>query len=176
MGLFGFIGRAVGGLAKGVLGVAKIAAPIAGTLIGGPLGGKVGALASSLLGSKSPMNAHKYAGISTLGTMRSRGNVTQGGYGAVRGIAAAGGRVPAPVLRLSPVLPGGAIATTRGPQPAVSAVPPSTYAGGRGGPVRRKRRAAARTRKRTTTRRRKGRKLKFGSQAWRKKYLKRRRR
>lgn len=75
----------------------------------------------------------------------------------------------AAVLKASPVMPGGGIATPSGVAPA-RANPPATYGGRKsGGTKRRKRRGSAMKRSRAG-RKRGGRKPKFGSPAWRKKY------
>jgi hypothetical protein len=169
VGLFSFVGKAVKGIGKVVGGVVKVglgAAKLAGSL---GLGGPLGSIASKLLSSKSPMShAVKIAtALQPQGTVRMRGNVTQSGFGH---FGTYRGAFPGPqVLRMSPVLPGGAVATAGGPAAASSSVPPTSY-GGRRATTKRKR-----TTKRTT-KRRSGRKLKFGSPAWRKKYLKKRRR
>lgn len=81
------------------------------------------------------------------------------------------GQSTAQVLRASPVMPGGAVSTPGGMR-APMVTPPARYSGA--GPkahgTKRKKRKA------TSSPRRKGRKLKFGSKAWRAKYVKRRRR
>jgi len=69
------------------------------------------------------------------------------------------------------VLPGGAVATASGPAPK-TATPPRSY----GGRSTTKKRKSYTTKKKRTTRkkggtRRTGKKLKFGSAAYRKKYL-----
>jgi len=81
------------------------------------------------------------------------------------------GQSTAAVLKASPVMPGGAVSTPGGMRPPM-VNPPARFSGsGRGGT-----RKLTRRRKATSSPRRKGRKLKFGSPAWRKKYLKRKRR
>jgi hypothetical protein len=78
----------------------------------------------------------------------------------------------AQVLHASPVMPGGAIATPGGM--AMPMVTPPMYYGGSGTTARRRttKKRASSTKKRRTTKKRasSGRKLKFGSPAWRKKY------
>ena len=172
MGLFSFLGKAVKGIGKVVGGVAKLGVGVGlGALKSGllpvPFGGKVGAIASALINSKRPMGTPSVKiGLGRgMGTPGIRGQPT-GGY--ARPVGYAG---PA-VLRLSPVLPGGAVATRSGVAPRSSATPPASF-GGSGGTPKRKRRSTSSGRKRSTKRRRttRGRKLKFGSPAWRKKYL-----
>lgn len=165
MGLFSFVGKAIKGVAKVATGALKIGGALG--LI--PGGGVVGKLAGTLLGAKA---GNTYAQKLALRDPRTmRGNATQAGRGAFSSIH---GYRPSPaVLRMSPVMPGGAVATSSG-MVARTASPPATFGGRAGaGPKRRRKKAATRTR--STTKRR-GRKLKFGSPAWRKKYLKKRRR
>ena len=76
----------------------------------------------------------------------------------------------------SPVMPGGGVATPWGVAPQMGA-PPAHY-GGRGRKTKRRRAHSTRTRTRHRASSRKrsgGRKLKFGSAAYRKKYLRHRR-
>jgi len=79
----------------------------------------------------------------------------------------------AAVLKASPVMPGGGVATPGGVMPPM-VNPPANYGGRRSSSSTRKRkpkkRLAARKRS-SSSRKRKGRKLKFGSPAYRKKYL-----
>jgi hypothetical protein len=167
VGLFSFVGKAIKGVGK----LVGTAAKIAGGLGIIPGGGLIGKAANILLASKNPM--------STTGTklqLRSptfmRGNVTQGGYGGAAR-QTFGVRPPAAILRASPVMPGGAFATPSGMAPR-SAAPPAAYSGAGGAPKKRRKKTTRSTTKRRT--RSKGRKLKFGSPAWRKKYLGKRRR
>lgn len=167
MGFFSFVGKALKGVAKVAGGVAKVAAPLA---LGGPLGAVAGRLGGSLLGSvlhsKSPMSATPLK-INILGSGRSVPILRAKG-----GVAVSTPRIAA----ASPVMPGGSIATSQGIMAPGGGVPPSTY-GGRatGGGRKRKRRSTASrrsSRARSSGRRRKGsRKLKFGSRAYRQKYL-----
>ena len=179
MGLFGFVGKAIKGIGKVVGGAVKVAAgaaKVAGGLGIIPGGGLIGKAANILLSQKQPM--------STSGTKIQigapavlRGNVTQGGYGG-KPAEMYGRRFVTPaVLRSSPVMPGGAVATRAGIAPRSAAIPPLQF-GGTGSPVKRaKRKAAKRTARKTTRRtkrksaRRSARKLKFGSRAYRQKYL-----
>lgn len=165
MGLFSFIGKAVKGVAKIATGALKIGGAL-GILPGGGLIGKV---AGTLLGAKQPMSttALKFAVRSP---QVMRGNATQAGAGAWT-TPTFGYRPPPSVLRLSPVMPGGAVATPSGIAPR-SASPPAAYTGGYGRTKPKKRRKSTAKKRRRSS----GRKLKFGSPAWRKKYMKRRRR
>lgn len=86
----------------------------------------------------------------------------------------ASGPVPstADVLSSTPLMPGGAWATPQGVQPAAGPVPPLWFGGnGTGGGGRRRKKSKSKARRATSSRKRSGRKLKFGSPAWRKKYL-----
>lgn len=83
------------------------------------------------------------------------------------------GQSTAQVLKASPVMPGGAVASPGGMRPAM-ANPPARYGSGGGPRKRRLSSIVGRKRKRAGAKR--GRKLKFGSPAWRAKYLKKRRR
>jgi hypothetical protein len=151
VGLFSFVGKAL-------KGISKVAGFIPG--IGGTISKVTGAV-GGLLDHKKPMASPvlKAAG-SGWNPMVMRGNSTQAGSGSL---------LTAQGMRSSPVLPGGAVATSSGPAPKMAS-PPRTF-GGRSGTTRRK--AKAKTRKKSTsTRRRTTRKLKFGSKAYRKKYLK----
>jgi len=166
MGLFSFIGKAL----KGVSKVAGFIPGIGGTIskITGGIGG--------LLDHKRPMS-----------------NPRLGNPMAARGKVVSSRLWTATKIRASPVMPGGAIATTRGIMTASSAAPPESF-GARfsrtvarrarsadpyGDEVRaqrkygRKRRAKTRVSK-SVKRKGAGRRLKFGSPAWRKKYMKRR--
>lgn len=156
MGLFSFIGKA----AKAV-----------GGLIGGPVG-------AVLKGGGSLLD-HKSGNVSGAKT-QILGRVTQP---IARGKAPTPSSFPArpggvatvvhpQVFSSTPVMPGGAIATRGGVVPAASATPPMQYSGSGGGGPRRTR--TSRKAKRSTGRRKtsSGRKLKFGSPAWRAKYMK----
>lgn len=168
MGFFSFIGKAVKSVAHVVGSVAKVAAPLA---LGGPLGavaGKLGGgLIGSLLHSKSPMSSTPLK-INILGSNRS-----------IPILRAKPGGAPMSTPRIaaaSPVMPGGSIATAQGIMAPGGGLPPSTYGGSRSSGGKRRRRSTSSrksSRARTTTKRRgrKGRKLKFGSAAYRKKYL-----
>lgn len=162
MGLFSFVGKALGSVGKLIPGVSNVINAVE--------------MAGSLLGHKSGGSAAKYAAIQRVGPDRARGNTTQsgvGGYGGKMQILH-GRLLNAQQLRASPVMPGGAVATARGPMAPSGGSPPSRYGGSAG-----KRRAAARRitgrkkKKSGGTKRRT--RLKFGSPAWRKKYMKRRR-
>lgn len=172
MGLFSFIGKALGTVAKVGIGIAT-----------GNVAGAVGAAASGLGilgGSKVPLSgtAIKIATLGKFGADVLRGNATQsmpGGY-PITGIGGTVrvGTTTARILRASPVLPGGAVATKAGPV-AVRGNPPARY-GGSSRSAKRKSSSTARRSKSSSGRKRSGRKLKFGSPAWRKKYMKKSRR
>lgn len=163
MGLFSAIGKVL-------KGVSKVAGIIPG--IGGTVKGITGAV-GNLLDHKSPMSTTsakltQLSGRSTVPVLRGK----TGSYDAIAARnRAALGLPPLSVATLqqqSHVLPGGAIATSSG---ARSAAPTK-----RGGTSSRKRSSSySRKRSRAKVKRggkRKGtRKLKFGSAAYRKKYL-----
>jgi hypothetical protein len=167
MGFFSFIGKAAKSIAHVVGGVARVAAPLA---LGGPLGGLAGGVLGHLLHSKSPMSS---------GPLK----INVGG----RSIPILRGKTPNPmirssaaVLRQTPMMPGGSIATPQGIMASGGGLPPATYGGRKtsGGLGKKKRRSSS---SRSSSRSRSGkkrtsggRKLKFGSPAWRKKYMKRR--
>jgi hypothetical protein len=168
MGFFSFIGKAVKGIAKVVGGVAKVAAPLA---LGGPLGGVAGGILGNLLHSKSPMSATplkiRVAGGQSIPILRAKTPNP-----VIHSSAA--------VLRQSPTMPGGSFASPAGIMAPGGGLPPATYGGRKatGGGKKRKRRSSssARSSRARSGKKRKsgGRKLKFGSPAWRKKYMKRR--
>jgi hypothetical protein len=150
VGLYSFVGKAL-------KGVSKIAGFIPG--VGGSISKITGAV-GGILSHKAPMSRPMVTRPQV-----ARGNVTASGYG-----------YTAKVLRQTPIMPGGAIATPHGIAPQQGGAPPATYGGAR--PAAKKRRAPARRRapaKRKTKRRATSRRLKFGSPAWRKKYMKKRR-
>lgn len=169
MGLFGFIGKAVKGIGKAVGSVAKVGLGVAkfgltSGLLPIPGGGLAGKIAGSLLAAKRPMSSPKMAG-QTFATPILRGkNVSP--------VLRKAGQILTSTARLqqmSPVLPGGAIATIRGPIVA-SGTPPLNFSGGGSSPRKRRKKSTSRKR---SSRKRTGRKrkLKFGSPAWRRKYL-----
>jgi len=154
MGLFSAIGKVL-------KGVSKVAGIIPG--IGGTIKGITGAV-GNLLDSKSPMSGTG-AKISALGNTSVA--VLRGKTGGAlwQQMALAKMAKPSqstPTLQAqSPVLPGGAIATASGG--IMNAGGGTIGAVKRRKPAKRKK-AKAKTKKRKT-------KLKFGSKAWRKKYL-----
>ncbi len=156
MGLFGFVGKLLGG-------AVKVAANLA---TGNPLGAIKSGLGTvaSILPHKGGPTSTTVAKINVLGRLPvsiARGNGTQSTPGIMTAVQ----------RRASPVLPGGAIATTRGPVAATSATPPTRYGGSRTG----KRKSSSRSSSRRASSRKRsggGRRLKFGSPAWRKKYMK----
>jgi len=150
MGLFSTLGKIVGGVVGLVPGV--------GSVVGGLI-----AKGGELLDAKKAMTKVKPLPVSVRDASRYIS-----GWG---GSATLAGSLPVlrsstAILRASPVLPGGAVATANGPTPQSSATPPSTF-GGR----RKTRRKAKRSRRASSRRRTTKRKLKFGSAAYRKKYL-----
>jgi hypothetical protein len=163
VGFFSFIGKALGTVAK----VASSVIP------GGGIVKQVAGLAGHLLQHKAPMSAtpQKIHIAHTLGSPTLRAQP--------RYIPRTVSMSP-PVLRASPVMPGGSFATPQGIMAPGGGLPPATYGGSRasGGGRKRKRRSASSRRSshaRSGKRRKSGgRKLKFGSPAWRKKYMKRR--
>lgn len=173
MGLFGFLGKAVKGVGKLVGGAVKVglgAASLA-SKFGLPIpgGGLVGKLASTLIAAKRPMSSAKlltptYANPQLL---RAKSPMVSSRRAPASGIRTAA--MTARLAQLSPVLPGGAIATRNGPIAGTGA-PPISYGGSSSTLPRKKRRKSSRAR---STKKRTGRKrrLKFGSPAWRKKYL-----
>jgi hypothetical protein len=157
MGLFSALGKAL-------KGVSKVAGFIPG--VGGVVG-KVAGVVGNVLDSKRPMST---TGLKTEVLMRTTGGRRPT---ILRGTSSmTGGGLTAAVLRSTPIMPGGAWS---GPTGIVAsngaAAPPKEFGGSSSRRRPAKRRAKAK-------RRRKAR-LKFGSPAWRKKYLsgrKRRRR
>lgn len=143
--------RAVGGVVK-----------IATSVIPG-VGGAVGGLAGKLLGAKAVGSAGGL--IDKVGKVSKLAQIAKGPV-----------RSTGMVLKMSPVMPGGAVATPYGVMPPMSVVPPAYYGpNGTGAPRPRKRRKASTAKRRSSTRstrRRttKGRLPKFGSPAWRKRF------
>lgn len=167
MGLFSALGKLAGGIVRGVGKVAKVglgAVKIASSLgVPIPLGGLAGKLAGQILAAKAPM-------------ARPAVNVARAGGSAILraktpmvffkpGISST-----ARAAQMSPVMPGGAVATPTGIAPASGGTPPLQY-GKRGSSSRKRKRKSTARKRSSSSRRRGGRKLKFGSPAWRKKYL-----
>lgn len=133
MGLFSFVGKAIKGIGK-VAGTALKVAGAAGKLgIPIPGAGLAGKLAQ-LVAAKRPMTA----------PAQMIPPILQGSRKKLTDVAAWDGQWSAPVLRASPVMPGGAVATASGMAPA-QAVPPRAFGGTRRG-------TSAGRRKRRTTR------------------------
>lgn len=156
MGLFSFVGKALKGISK----VAGFIPGIGGTI------SKITGTVGNLLDHKQPMQSavlklKQSAAWGNMGPVVLRGNATQAGAGALN---------TAQGMRSSPVLPGGAVATSSGPVSKMAA-PPRTYSGRS---TTKRRKAKAKARKRPAARRSSRRKLKFGSKAYRQKYLKHR--
>jgi hypothetical protein len=170
VGLFSFVGKAIKGVGKIVGGVAKVAVGAAKLgLI--PGGGILGGIAGRLLAAKQPMSSTAVK-MSMRSPQIMRGNATQAGTFNQYRTPSYGVRPPPAVLRLSPVMPGGAVATPSGMVARGAA--PAAYAGSSRAPT--KRRRTAKKKRATTGKKRRARKLKFGSPAWRKKYMKKSRR
>lgn len=163
MGLFGFIGKAV----KGIAGVVGGGLKLAGGLGLIPGGGLVGRLAGTLLASKRPMSSPKLMSptLSSPQLLRAKSPAMR-----AAGILVSRSASTPRLQQMSPVLPGGAIATRHGPI-AATGTPPLSYSGSASPTRKRKRRKSSRARS-GRKRARSGRRLKFGSPAWRKKYLK----
>lgn len=171
MGFFSFIGKAIGGIAKTALGIVP-----GGSVVKGVLG-----VAANLLHAKQPMSTPgiKYGVASGYGTptLRAQPRVPQ--ISIYKKPNSIGYSPPPSILRASPVMPGGAIATSQGIMAPGGGLPPATYGGRKSSTGKRKRRSSSSRRssrarsgrKRSTARR----KLKFGSPAWRKKYMRKRR-
>jgi hypothetical protein len=164
VGFFSFLGKAVKSVAHVVGSVAKVAAPLA---LGGPLGGVAGGLLGKVLHSKSPMSSTPLK-INILGSSRSIPILRAKPGGAPM----SGPRIAA----ASPVMPGGSIATAQGIMAPGGGVPPATYGGRASGSTHKRKRRSSSSRRssraRSSQKRKKGsRKLKFGSAAYRKKYL-----
>lgn len=167
MGLFGSIfkgiGKAVGGIAK--IGVGALRSGLIPLPLGGVAGGILG---RALLHSKSPMGQNNLKLQIPPLTVRGK---------TLRPVVKIGATsIPTlTALRRSPVMPGGAVATRTGvaSRPLTGASPLGTIAGGTKRKRRRKGSASTRRRSRSSsgTKRRRSRRLKFGSPAWRKKYL-----
>jgi hypothetical protein len=170
VGIFGSIGRALGGAVKGLTKVATFG--LKSGLLPIPFGGTAGRLVGGLLHAKAP------GGHSAL-KLRLPTITLRAKSASMRPITAGAVRIPtATQLRRSPVMPGGAVATRGGVanRPAVAPMSLGGAGSSRSGGTtrRRKKRSAstARRSRRSSARRRTGRrKLKFGSPAWRKKYL-----
>jgi hypothetical protein len=164
VGLFSFLGKAV----KAVAGTAL------GFIPGGSIAKGALSAASTLLAHKQPMaaTAQKYTIARGYGVPTLRAQP--------RPILPGGAMSTPQALRASPVMPGGSIATSAGIMAPGGGLPPASYGTSRGstGKRRKKRKSASArrsSRKRSGSKRRSGgRKLKFGSPAWRKKYMKRR--
>jgi len=137
-GFFGSIGKIFKKVVKTVGKVAGTALGVASVVVPGPAGRIVAGISGKLAGVKSAYR---------------RVNAVQ--------LAYSGARPPGLLQKVSPIMPGGAVASYG------QGIPPIL----RGSGKRRKRKAS---RKRSSTRRT-GRKLKFGSPAWRKKYMRKRR-
>lgn len=171
MGLFSFIGKAVKAVAGTALGLIP-----GGGIVKTGLG-----LVGSLLQSKQPMaqtaTKQSVATAYSIPTLRAQPRVPQ--IAVYKKPMAPGYSLPPAVLRASPVMPGGAVATSQGIMASGGGLPPATYGGRSGAKKKKKRSSSSRrsSRARSSSKRKTGgRKLKFGSPAWRKKYMKKKRR
>jgi hypothetical protein len=151
----------IGGIAKKAIGTAV------GFIPGGSVVKGIAGTALGLLSHKQPMatSAIKYQIANKSGTSILRGQVP---------ISSASPVMSRPVLRASPVMPGGSIATSAGIMAPGGGLPPATFGGKRTGTTKR-RKSTSSKRKRSSrshsgSKRKKGR-LKFGSKAYRQKYL-----
>jgi hypothetical protein len=172
VGLFGSIfkgiGKAVGGIAKIGVGALKSG------LVPLPFSGTAGRLIGGLLHAKSPL------GHTTLKMRVGSPLLLRGKSGTPRVTVHGITRPTITALRRSPVLPGGALATRSGvaPRPLGGASPAGLLTAGGKRRKPRKRRSSSRSNsnsrsstRKSGTRSRRKRRLKFGSPAWRKKYL-----
>ena len=171
MGLFSFIGKAVKAVAGTALGLVP-----GGGLVKTALG-----VAGHLLAHKQPMStgAQKYSVATAYGSPTLRAQPRIPNLNVYRRSTGVGYTPPPAILRASPVMPGGGVATSAGIMAPGGGVPPATYGSRSSGGGKRKRRSSSSrksSRARSGKKRRSGgRKLKFGSPAWRKKYMKKRR-
>lgn len=170
MGLFGSIFKGIKHAVGGALKVGSFA--LKSGLVPLPFGGTAGKLVGSLLHAKAPM------GHSAL-KLRLPPLMLRAKSASMHPIVAGTHRLPtATQLRRSPVMPGGAVATRSGTSNKPDVAPLSLGGGtsSRVG-VRKKRRRSGSTSTARKSRSSYGRKhsrrrkLKFGSAAWRKKYL-----
>ena len=167
MGLFGSIGKLFGGVVKTALKVAPSVIP------GGSVVKSLAGTALGLLHHKTPMSSTpikiQMAGRAPIPILRGQSPPL---YRAPTSSPA--------VLRASPVMPGGGIATSQGIMAPGGGLPPASFGGSRSGSGSRKRKRRSKASSRSSrarggsSRKKSGRKLKFGSPAWRKKYMKRR--
>jgi hypothetical protein len=179
VGLFSFVGKAIKGVAKLAGGALKVGGAL-GLIPGGGLAGK----ALGLLSHKGSGTTNmKYSTAASGGALALRGKSSPLYNIASRVVPLLGAPgisrpvMPIRSLQLSPVMPGGAVATSQGIMAPGGGVPPATFGGRTGGTTRRRKssssrkRSTARSGKRRSGGGRKTRKLKFGSAAYRKKYL-----
>lgn len=172
MGLFGSIfkgvGKVFGGVAKVGIGALKSG------LVPLPLGGTAGRLLGGLIHAKAPGgHTQLKLRIATPSILRGKSNTMRVSVSTPHGTRT----LPTAVaLRKSPVMPGGSVSTRSGIVNRPSSGGPST--GGTGRKRKRRRHYSDSVRSGYSGRRRKSgssgrrrRKLKFGSPAWRKKYL-----
>jgi hypothetical protein len=166
MGLFSTLGKIVGSVVSLVPGV--------GSIVGGII-----AKGGELLDAKKSMNHIQPLPVAVRDASRM---ITGMGVSGMGSFAMPILRSSTAIMRGSPVLPGGAVATPMGPQAQHTGAPARSF--GRKGAQKRShakrarrgaKRASTRVSHRTGAARTRGRKLKFGSAAYRKKYLRHRR-
>lgn len=145
-GFFSFVGRAIKKVAHVAGKIAGTALGVASVVVPGPAGRVVAGISGKLAGIKS--QARRVAAQAETGVERYHGVMA----------VLRGARPPGLLSKVSPVMPGGAVASVPSLAP------------------HRKRKASRKVYRSHRKRRGKGRKLKFGSPAWRKKYLHKRRR
>lgn len=161
MGLFSALGKVL-------KGVSKVAGFIPG--VGGTIS-KVTGLVGGVLDHKKPLSTSALKGSSAarLGIARTRGTVAyQNTANANRAALGLPVLYTASALRESPVMPGGAIATSSGMAAQPNGAPPKAFSR-RSSPTRKKRSSSTRyfgSKKKSSGKR----KLKFGSKAWQAKY------
>jgi hypothetical protein len=177
VGLFSFVGKAIKGVAKIAGGALKVGGAL-GLIPGGGLAGK----ALGLLSHKGSGTTNaKYSAAAAGGPLAIRGKVLGGPWSNIRASPLYGTPgisrpiMPVRALQMSPVMPGGGVATSAGIMAPGGGVPPAHYSGGVRATVHKRRKRSAPSRKRSTARSSKkrsgGKRLKFGSAAYRKKYL-----
>jgi hypothetical protein len=155
MGLFSTLGKIVGGVVSLVPGV--------GSLVGGII-----AKGGQLLDAKKSMNRVAPLPVAVRDASRLISSMGSTGFG-MNAMPVL--RTSMAKMRASPVLPGGAVAGRFGPQAQTGSALPASF----GGTGSQKRRHAKRSRRRATAAKRRAprKKLRFGSPAWRKKYMRR---
>lgn len=173
MGLFGFLGKAIGTVAKVGSGLGLLpGGNLVNAAVQGIVGGSGGAAKQpmAMLALKQAL-AQKQRNPLVQRAQNPPTKITLPGGVALHGRALTMGTR---MLRLSPVMPGGAVATPGGMVTQSGGALPLAYSGSSSvmSPAKKRRKRRSTSTKRKSAKRRKGgRKLKFGSPAWRKKYL-----